>query len=513
MADAADKQFVDYLHQKDVATLVDDLLAVVAEEKPVQPLSSIYKAVSAKVRERALDLARDMPPGHDLTSDVEHRQCADAADGLLELYTHVGLLAPLEEEVCRDIRRHPTLLHIAVKAAKSKLLMDALPALHCTVVFAMMKEQNRMQPKSEHENGEDFVRRKVRQLSWLFADRQNDCSWDILAVDDGCPNDSAAQMQRIIDRERYQNVKVIRLADGIKTGCESLDLERLFTVEDSVKGGSIVYGLHEAVQQQHPGKHHCIIYTDADMSTDLRQSGLAFHKMIVEGYCCSIGSRFGCGGGVNCSARDQKTGGMIPGLTRENTVHLSLRHRLRQRVLPPLDDVVDTQSGFTGLMADSVRPILHLVREYKLSFDMEFLMQLGIVHKGKKVMGITPITWVASVAESNFGVGGAKADPIEAKKIAMENWHSMFGRMVELHDQNTAELASFLCGADIDWVHWARGLSVEQYGVLVDSFEKALAPKDDVPMPEPTVMRSKLHEVQSLGRGEPLPSELVVYQE
>lgn len=511
MADAADKAFVDYLHQKDVATLIDDLLATVAEEKPVQPLSSIYKAVTAKVREKALDLTRDMPPGMDLTSDVEHRQCNDAADALLELYSEVGLLESLDREVSRDIRRHPTLFHIAVKAAKSKLLMKALPALHCTVVFALFKEQNRMSTKAEHENGEDFVRRKVRQMQWLFRDRQNDCSWDILAVDDGCPNDSASAMQRIIDREKYRNVKVIRLADGIKGGCESLDLERLYTVEDSVKGGAIIYGLHEAVQQQHPGKHHCIIYTDADMSTDLRQCGLAFHKMVVDGYCAAIGTRFGCEGSVNCSARDQKTGGVIPGLTRESTVHLSLRHRLRARVLPPLEDIVDTQCGFKGVMADAVRPVLHLVRDYKFSFDMELLVQLGIAHKGKRVMGIVPICWVASVAESNFWGGGPSADPVEAKKKAMGNWHKMLERMVELHDTHAAELAAFLTGNDIDWVHWARGLTVEQYAVLVDAIDAALSAKDPLTMPEPTVDRLRIGDAQSLCRGEPLPAELTVY--
>merc|ERR1711907_763619 len=58
--------------------------------------------------------------------------------------------------------------------------------------FALYKEFNRILPKGAenkpgecHPNGEDFIRRKHKQMSWLFENKK-DSSWSLLGVDDGC---------------------------------------------------------------------------------------------------------------------------------------------------------------------------------------------------------------------------------------------------------------------------------------------------------------------------------------
>merc|ERR1719183_766535 len=111
----------------------------------------------------------------------------------------------------------PTMFHIALKNAISKKLFEALPPIHCTVVFALYKENNRILPKGDvsgesHKNGEDFVRRKHEQMTWLFENKR-DSSWSLLGVDDGCPSGSTDLMAGIAKSEGYNNVAVHKLKE------------------------------------------------------------------------------------------------------------------------------------------------------------------------------------------------------------------------------------------------------------------------------------------------------------
>jgi len=185
----------------------------------------------------------------------------------------------------------------------------------------------------------------------------------------------------------YTNVRCILLKDGVRAGCPDLDCAKLkdetWNEEDklvkaSQKGGAIIYGLSVACDEPvDAGKKHCIIYTDSDLSTDLRLCGLNFDTMINQGFDCSVSERFGIPGAVNCSAKDT-TGSVVPGLARASIVHLTLRHKLRMRLLPPLAPIIDTNCGHKGIMADAVKPVLKMVRDYKGSFDMDWLMCVGI---------------------------------------------------------------------------------------------------------------------------------------
>ena len=69
----------------------------------------------------------------------------------------------------------------------------------------------------------------------------------------------------------------------------------------------------------------------------------------------------------------------------------------------------------SALQAAILSP-LYKVRDYKVSFDMDWLMCVGInsKSKGRSGIGVTGIPWVNSVGESNFwgGGGAAEEDPI-----------------------------------------------------------------------------------------------------
>merc|ERR1711959_261071 len=97
-------------------------------------------------------------------------------------------------------------------------------------------------------------------------------------------------------------------------------------------------------------------------------------------------------------------GGIGSGLARDSIVHLTLRHKLRQNLLPPLTLIIDTNCGHKAISGDAAMDAVSMVRDYKGSFDMDWLMCVGIASRkaGREPIGVTAIPWVASVGASNF---------------------------------------------------------------------------------------------------------------
>merc|ERR1719183_228747 len=387
-------------------------------------------------------------------------------------------------EKIQDTWLYPTAFHIALKDAISKKLMDTLPAVHCTCVFALYKENNRILPKGEkdtpgvHPNGEDFVRQKHEQMTWLFENR-SDCSWDLLGVDDGCALGSSDMMDTITKEMGYENVKTIRLKEALKSGiCPVIDNVKLKSdgwnpddklVKASQKGGAIIYALWHATQTKYQGKKHIIAYTDSDLSTDLRLCGLNFDSIINGKVDCSVSQRFGQAFAVNCG-KLLESGGIGAGMPRDSMIHLSLRHKLRQNLLPPLSLITDTNCGHKAIAAEALTGVLDKVRDYKGSFDMDWLMCVGVESKkaGRTPIGITAIPWVNSVGESNFwaapGAGGAE-DAEAAKLKTATSWHKIFATMCTIHEWHKAgmEEAGFLSDDAKNYVDWVKGMDVNMY--------------------------------------------------
>merc|ERR1719487_1922254 len=420
---------------------------------------------------------------------------ADAFYKDLSLEQLTELEAKTSEKI-EETWKHSTLFHIALKDAISKKYMDSIPPVHCTILFAMYKEMNRMMPKGpdvpkvSHPNGEDFIRKKHQQMSWLFENRK-DCSWTLMGADDGCPMGSTELALGIAKDMGYDNVSVVKLKDAVKAGdCPVLDFDKLKSeawseedalVKASQKGGAIIYALHEAQKEgaKNPGKEHVIVYTDSDLSTDLRLCGLNFNTIFKEGFDCSVSQRFGQPFAVNCG-KLVTSGGIAPGMPQPSMVHLTLRHKLRMNLLPPLSVITDTNCGHKAIKASALEGVLEKVQDYKGSFDMDWLMCVGICSKnaGRKGIDVTAIPWVNSVGESNFWSAGPSSEesPEEAKLRSCSSWHKIFKTMCEIHGwhKEGLEKAGLLSDESKAYVEWVSGMDVQMYMKLSDNINTML---------------------------------------
>eukprot|EP00747_Dinoflagellata_sp_TGD_P148122 gnl/TRDRNA2_/TRDRNA2_176878_c0_seq2.p1 gnl/TRDRNA2_/TRDRNA2_176878_c0~~gnl/TRDRNA2_/TRDRNA2_176878_c0_seq2.p1 ORF type:complete len:554 (-),score=123.56 gnl/TRDRNA2_/TRDRNA2_176878_c0_seq2:148-1809(-) len=470
-----------------------------------------------------LAFATTMTIGHDLTLDHEHRMYTMLADAFYKDFS-MSQLRALEKQTSEKIEttwQYSTLFHIALKDAISKKLMDTLPPIHCTVLFAMYKEANRMVPKGpdvkgvSHPNGEDFIRKKHQQMTWLFENRP-DCSWTMMGCDDGCPVGSTQLCEGIVKEMGYKNVSTVQLKKACIEGtCPVLDFKKLKSeawdpndalVKASQKGGAIIYGLYEAQKEgaKYPGKEHIIVYTDSDLSTDLRLCGLNFDTIINGKVDCSVSQRFGQPFAVNCG-KLVTTGGIAPGMPQSSMVHLTLRHKLRMNLLPPLGVITDTNCGHKAIRGKALDGVLDKVRDYKGSFDMDWLMCVGIASKsaGRKGIGVTAIPWVNSVGESNFwsAPGSGDETPEQAKLKTCTSWHKIFKTMVDMHGwhKEGLEKAGLLTAEQKAYVEFVSKLDVHGYIRMTDAIEAKLAKAGKtVSMPEPTILAMSLDELKKM---------------
>jgi len=327
------------------------------------------------------DLARRAPAELDLTNTRHLKMASGIADSLLGEAASHEELARLEERLFQGDRETPLLIHLAVKLARSKSLVARLPEpARLSVVFAMYKEHTRILEPETHPHGEDFLRRKVAQLEWLF-ERMPRIEWRILAVDDGCPEGSGRLAQQIIDQSSLEkHAEVLFLEEAIRRG---EPVTRPMTgASDSQKGGSIQLGMWQAARQDDPG--HVILFTDADLSTHLGQAGLLMHPILAEGADAAIGSR-----------REAMSVAIKKG---KRNVRGKLFIYLWKRLLPDLDRIVDTQCGFKAFRADIARRIVVDTLEKRFAFDIELLLRTELARSDSIVK--VPIAWIDSEAAS-----------------------------------------------------------------------------------------------------------------
>jgi len=154
----------------------------------------------------ALRLTANDQAGLDLTDAVHLNRTHEVADALLATGADEFQLRGLEADLIADSSETPLLLHVAAKMAVSRRnVLDLQEPAHLSVVFAVYKEHQRILPPDKTAGGEDFLVRKAAQLEWLFAGRE-DLTWDMIVVDDGCPEGSGriakdiAKAHRLSDR-------------------------------------------------------------------------------------------------------------------------------------------------------------------------------------------------------------------------------------------------------------------------------------------------------------------------
>jgi hypothetical protein len=310
-------------------------------------------------------------------------------------------LYPLEEELRRvnsrivtEHRKYPVILHLALKLALSKKFLKSISApIFNSFIVAMYNEHNRIRTNIEHPSGEDFLRRKVLQLKWLF-EGEIDKKWELVFVDDGCPEKSGEIAAEIIQQEKYNNVRVLFLADGIEEGTPVT--KDLNSTSDSQKGGAIQYGMWSAIQEHHGNDRHIVFFTDSDLSTNIAQAGLLLRQLEDQNRMCAIGTRYSAGG-VYCTPK----GAM--GLTNHDRLMLVFRHFIRLKLLPQIGEIIDTQCGFKAFKTEILKNVLGQMTDKRFSFDMELLLITALQCGSRdNFIGEAPIVWIESNEESNF---------------------------------------------------------------------------------------------------------------
>lgn len=319
------------------------------------------------------------PAGLDLTNRAHLDQVRRDADALLAEETD---LTALETELIADKENVPLSVHLAVKLAKSKRLIAAVnDDVHLSIVFAVYKEHERIRKRSEQNPfGENFLLRKIEQLHWLFDEYPN-FSWDMIVVDDGCPDGSGKIAQEILAENGVSDdVRVLFLAEAI---AQNLPVIRpMQATDESRKGGSVEYGMWTAARQTHP--NHIILFTDADLSTHLGQTGLLVDGILNQGKEAAIGSR-------------RETNSIVVKAGTRNT-RGKLFIYLWKRVIAPLDYIVDTQCGFKAFRAETVRAIVDDMLEKQFAFDIELLLKTELRHPHS--IAKVGIGWIDSEALS-----------------------------------------------------------------------------------------------------------------
>ncbi|TQS44776.1 hypothetical protein [Cryptosporangium phraense] len=352
----------------------------------------------------------------------------------------------------------PAVAAEAAAAARSRArLAAAATPVHLTVVFAMYGETGRMVPRSEHPHGEDFVRAKVRQLDWLTAGLPG-VTWNILACDDGCPDEpsSADVMAGIIAAEGYDDVAVIRLADLIGGKFPiSPAFDALTSTNQSRKGGSILAALATAVRDGAPeGVRHVVLYTDADLSSNLAQVG-SLAAPILDGAAGALGQRYGMDGAVlvkpdGPSVEPHSTG------DKPDKLIVLFRHFVRATLIPDLARVLDTQAGFKAFDAEALAPVLGEMSSFNETFDVELLIHLAQRY-GAGALAVEPIVFTEDFAATNF----PSVDP-GARHLAMVQ------QVVDLYDSYVAAVAP-ATGEAAEVLGFVRGLDLDAYVRLIEA--------------------------------------------
>ncbi|MBT8393258.1 MAG: glycosyltransferase, partial [Bacteroidia bacterium] len=238
-------------------------------------------------------------------------------------------------------------------------------------------EHNRIKKKSEHPHGEDFLVKKANQLEWLF-NSQPDINWELIIVDDGCPERSGEIAQSIIDENKLNDkVRVLQLSEAIDQ--QLPPAKSIESTNDSQKGGSIVYGMWDAVQHKRE-KDHIVVYTDADLSTHLGQLMLLVNPLLNQDKLVAIGSR-----------REPKSVVIKKG-SRNDRGKMFIY--LWKRLIPNLGEIIDTQCGFKAFRSEIIPEIIVEMIEQKFAFDIELLLRTHLIEKNS--IAKVAIAWIDS---------------------------------------------------------------------------------------------------------------------
>ena len=326
-------------------------------------------------------LNQSFPESIDLTNTEHSDIIIQLSDFILRSKASIGDLKEIEKNLSKSAESNLFPL-LALKLVESKMLVDSIEMpLLISVVFAVYNENNRIKRSIDHPHGEDFLVKKVSQLNWLFSENKK-VQWELIVVDDGCPKGSGKIAEQIVaENDLDEMVKVIYLKDAIEKNIPVVN--SIAATGESQKGGSIIYGMWYAAQGNSDRKQ-IIIYTDADLSTHLGQTGLLIDPILNRKKTIAIGSRREPGSVV------------MKQQARNNRGKLFIY--LWKRLLPELGDIVDTQCGFKAFEGDQVLDLIDDLIEFKFAFDIEILLKAELQQRGS--IEKVSVAWIDSEAAS-----------------------------------------------------------------------------------------------------------------
>jgi Glycosyl transferase family 2 len=438
--------------------------------------ADIVQATVTAVIETLEALSKDAPDNFALENEDHLQMLLKVADAVIDKSNaNADVLSYVEDSLCENGTKKadtPLLIHLAVKIARSRSTVLSYTELtHVSIVFAVYGEINRMKTQAEHENGEDFMMRKINSLKWLTQGTK--MTWDIVVVDDGCPDNSGKELQKILkDRYDGDNVRVVFLADAIASNHPAAS--ELKSTNESRKGGSVEYGMYVAATDTPAaqGRKHVVIFTDADLSTHLGQVGTLADPIISRGRLAAIGSR-----------REVQSVSIKKGSRNmRGKIFIYLWKRLLGKTLP---HITDTQCGFKAWSASVVPEVVLNTIERQFAFDIELILRTEL--KQANSVEKVGIAWIDSDAESN--TSGLTGPHLGMLKTMVR----MYNKYLEPSDEGDA-FADFInqltedgfgrlitnCPQEIQeaepstFSHPAKPVSVEQMKTVADTATSSL---------------------------------------
>lgn len=403
-----------------------------------------------------------LPKDRDICNPDQPKQVEKLADDIVASVDRGEVsIEDLKSMTCRESKDFPVMFITAIQAAESALKLRQCPPHHHTIIHAMYNEHERIKSKAELAEGQDFVRVKVGSMNWLYGKyAAQGSSWNYIAVDDGCPQESGKLMEAVIEKEGYKNVEVVYIQSAIDNKIPPFD--RLQTTKDSRKGGSILYGLHCAAQMN-PGKKHVASYYDADLSADLTLSGLLVHPILCEGKKLGVGQRYGCSGSF--LALPEGANGHPHSLyANTDCFRMMFRHFARGILMPSLKPVYDTQCAFKSIEVDKLAEIVPKINEFGPGFDMELLIVAGKFYGGDP-FELVPFLFVEDKAGSTMS---------STDDAATKSFHNMLKAMVQIHERCFADAQ--ICDADKAWIQFFRDVPLEGYQKMIAGIAAKLGP-------------------------------------
>jgi putative flippase GtrA len=244
-------------------------------------------------------------------------------------------------------------------------------------IVPVFHEHNRLYPKSvTNPHGEDFLRVKIDQLDELF-ERNNIYSWKLIFVDDGDMRKHSGDLIKgrlVTEFEHYKDKVDVWYLKNLNPGA----------ISRSRKGGAVIEGMHK-IMTDFVGEKDILIYTDADISSDLSLAGSLIAE-IENGADVVISSRCHEGTTVLNRGLHQKVSSWVYNLCVFAILGL---------------DYTDTQNGFKAFSVPCLKKILPYAKDYSFTFDTELLMLCDIHGFGIKEV---PTFWEDSPEETNINM-------------------------------------------------------------------------------------------------------------